>query len=145
MAPDELAAVFEGLEPPPVAFGANCGVGASDILVSMLDMTKTSGDSVLISKGNCGVPRFQGTDVVYSGTPDVMSRYARLAADCGARIIGGCCGTSPVHLAAMRAALDSHERGAAPSLDEIVAEVGALANKGPEPRVEGRSGRRRAQ
>jgi len=119
VAPDALAAVFDDLAVPPVAFGANCGVGASDILVSLLEMAATAGAVPLISKGNCGVPRFEGTDIVYSGTPDLMARYAALAADGGARIIGGCCGTTPAHLAAMRAALDAHERGAVPSRDQI--------------------------
>jgi 5-methyltetrahydrofolate--homocysteine methyltransferase len=144
LAPDELAAVFDDLDPGPIAFGANCGVGASDILVSLLGMARSNHGSVLISKGNCGVPRFHGTEVVYSGTPELMGRYAQLAANGGARIIGGCCGTSPSHLAAMRTALDAHVLGAAPTVDDIVAAVGPLANKGPEPRVEGRSNRRRS-
>ena len=66
-----------------------------------------------------------------------MAKYAVLAVDCGARIIGGCCGTSPEHLAEMKRALDAHQPGPAPSLDEIVATVGPLANPiGPssEPR-----------
>jgi 5-methyltetrahydrofolate--homocysteine methyltransferase len=143
LAPDELAGVFDGLEPGPVAFGANCGVGASDILVSLLAMATTSGGAVLVSKGNCGVPHFEGTEVVYSGTPESMARYASLAVRGGARIVGGCCGTSPAHLAAMRAALDASPRGAPPDIDEIVASIGPLANRGPEPRSAARSGRRR--
>lgn len=142
LAPDELAGVFDGLEPAPVAFGANCGVGAPDILVSLLAMA-TSGDAVLVSKGNCGVPHFEGTEVVYSGTPESMARYAALAVRGGARIVGGCCGTSPAHLAAMRAALDAGPTGPPPDVDEIVASIGALANRGPEPRTVGRAGRRR--
>lgn len=144
VAPDALAAVFDDLAVAPVAFGANCGVGASDILVSLLEMAGPGGDTALISKGNCGVPRFEGTDIVYSGTPELMARYARLAADGGARIIGGCCGTTPAHLAAMRAALDAHERGPVPSRADIIDGVGPLANKEPEPRVAARTNRRRS-
>src|SRR5579863_6987465 len=98
----------------PLAMGANCGVGAPDILVSLSQMRESP--FPLVSKGNCGVPHFEGTEAVYSGTPELMASYARLAIDAGARIIGGCCGTSPEHLAAMRAAIDAHQRGEHPTL-----------------------------
>jgi 5-methyltetrahydrofolate--homocysteine methyltransferase len=61
-----------------------------------------------------------------------MAEYARLAVDGGAAIIGGCCGTSPDHLRAMREAIDTHERGAAPTPEQIVASIGPLANSAPE-------------
>ncbi len=122
--------MFSDLDPSPVAIGANCGVGAPDILVSVLAMTETSPFPV-VSKGNCGVPQFQGTEVVYSGTPELMARYAVLAADAGARIVGGCCGTTPEHLAAMRAALDRRAPGERPTVESIVAGVGPLANMTP--------------
>jgi 5-methyltetrahydrofolate--homocysteine methyltransferase len=86
----------------------------------------------LVTKGNCGVPRFEGTEVVYSGTPQLMADYVRLAIDAGARIVGGCCGTTPEHLAAMRAALDAHERGEQPTLDTIVARIGPLSSPAPD-------------
>jgi 5-methyltetrahydrofolate--homocysteine methyltransferase len=114
---------------PPVAVGANCGVGAPDILVSLLQM----GDAPfpLISKGNCGVPHFEGTEVVYSGTPELMANYARMAIDGGARIIGGCCGTTPEHIAAMRASIDEHVRGEQPTLETIIQKIGPLTNPPP--------------
>ena len=55
-----------------------------------------------------------------------MAAYAGLAVDAGARIIGGCCGTKPAHLAAMRRALDAHRPGVRPSLEAIVAALGPL-------------------
>jgi 5-methyltetrahydrofolate--homocysteine methyltransferase len=138
--PGSLAGVFDGLAVPPLAFGANCGVGAPDILVSVLAIT-AAGDQAVICKGNCGVPRFEGMDIVYSGTPELMARYATLAIDAGARIVGGCCGTSPEHLAGMRAAIDAHTRGERPEIETIVEAVGALANAAPAdlvPRVRAR-------
>jgi 5-methyltetrahydrofolate--homocysteine methyltransferase len=143
LAPVHLPTVFAELDVGPVAIGANCGVGASDLLVAIQQIDP--GDGVLIAKSNCGVPRFEGTDIVYSGDPALMSRYATLAVDSGARIIGGCCGTSPEHLAEMKRALDSHVPGPAPSVDQIVATVGPLANPPVEPgaRSERRSSRRR--
>jgi 5-methyltetrahydrofolate--homocysteine methyltransferase len=85
-----------------VALGANCGVGAPDILSSLLDMSEAKPDATLIVKGNCGIPEFQGEKIVYSGTPELMADYVHLAIDAGATIIGGCCGTSCDHLKAMR-------------------------------------------
>jgi 5-methyltetrahydrofolate--homocysteine methyltransferase len=130
--PADYAAVFAGLEPPPLAVGANCGVGASDILVTLLEMAAAPDAPQLISKGNCGVPHFQGADIVYSGDPALMAEYAHLAIDGGATIVGGCCGTSPEHLCAMRAAIDTHTRGTPPTTDQIVDRIGPLANAAPE-------------
>ena len=142
LAPAELADVFDGLDVQPVAIGANCGVGASDLLLAIQQIRHAGG--VVIAKSNCGVPRFEGTEIVYSGDPAVMAKYAALAVDSGARIIGGCCGTSPEHLAEMKRALDAHDPRPPPSLDEIVTTVGPLANPVPtgEPR-ERRPSRRR--
>jgi 5-methyltetrahydrofolate--homocysteine methyltransferase len=55
-----------------------------------------------------------------------MGAYAGLAVDAGARIVGGCCGTKPAHVAAMRRALDSHRPGPRPSLEAIEAALGPL-------------------
>ena len=141
--PGDLSHVFDGLAAPPVAIGANCGVGASDILVSLLAMSERDVHTYLISKGNCGVPHFAGTEAVYSGTPELMAKYTQLAVKAGARVVGGCCGTSPVHLAAMRRSLD--ELIAKPTIDDIIQAVGPLVNSAPSgvaPDRERRRGRR---
>jgi 5-methyltetrahydrofolate--homocysteine methyltransferase len=130
--PSGFADVFAGLDPQPLAFGANCGVGASDILVTLLAMGETSGEHRLISKGNCGVPQFQGAEIVYSGSPSLMGEYARLAVDGGAAIVGGCCGTSPEHLRAMRQAIDAHTAATRPTTEQVVERIGPLANSAPE-------------
>jgi 5-methyltetrahydrofolate--homocysteine methyltransferase len=140
--PSAIRSLFDGLPEPPLAMGANCGVGASDILVSLLEMSTTLDGARLITKGNCGVPRFVGTDVVYSGTPELMAEYVHLALHAGARIVGGCCGTSPKHLAAMREAMDSALDGERPSIDSIIAATGPLCNTAPSAATEGRERRR---
>jgi 5-methyltetrahydrofolate--homocysteine methyltransferase len=78
-----------------------------------------------------------------------MARYAVLARDAGATIIGGCCGTQTDHLRAMRAALESEPRGEAPTLEVIAAELGGFSSgsdgtEGGAPSRE-RRGRRRAR
>jgi 5-methyltetrahydrofolate--homocysteine methyltransferase len=143
--PADLTGVFDGLDPPPVAIGANCAVGASDILVTLRLMVDGDGDRRWISKGNCGVPQFHGSEIVYSGTPALMAEYVRLAVDTGAAIVGGCCGTTPEHIRAMRAALDAHTAGAPPSTEEIVERIGPLANATPDALATRTRGRARAR
>ncbi|CAD7022985.1 methionine synthase I [Pseudorhizobium endolithicum] len=143
--PKDIHGVAADIGEGPVAVGANCGVGASDILSSLLDMTAADPDAVTIVKGNCGIPEYRGAEIHYSGTPPLMAEYARLARDAGAKIIGGCCGTSCEHLAAMRHALDDYTPRPRPTIEEIVDRIGPLRNKtasqgGGEP---GRERRRR--
>ncbi|MEL6317980.1 MAG: betaine--homocysteine S-methyltransferase, partial [Pseudomonadota bacterium] len=87
----------------PLAFGANCGVGASDLLRTLLGLKQAvdaaPASAALIAKANAGVPRYIDGAVVYDGTPSLMGEYAKLARRSGARIIGGCCGTTATHLA----------------------------------------------
>ncbi|MGF0538092.1 betaine--homocysteine S-methyltransferase [Agrobacterium sp. ES01] len=129
LAPKDIHGVASDIGDGPVAVGANCGVGASDILSSLLDMTEAAPDAFVIVKGNCGIPEYQGTEIVYSGTPPLMAEYARLARDAGATIIGGCCGTSCNHLAAMRKAIDDYSAGPRPTIETIVDHIGPLRNK----------------
>lgn len=127
--PRDMFAVAGDIGNGPVATGANCGVGASDILSSLLDMTEANPDAIFVVKGNCGIPEFRGSEIHYSGTPPLMADYARLARDAGAKIIGGCCGTSCEHLAAMRVALDTYIPGERPTVETIVERIGPMRNK----------------
>ncbi len=122
--PANLATVTTDLAEAPLAFGANCGVGASDLLLAIRDMPTE--DHVVVAKANCGIPQIRGDSVVYTGTPELMADYARLAMDCGVRIIGGCCGTTPEHVRAMRDAIDSHARGPRPEMEQIIDRLGPL-------------------
>ena len=127
--PKDLHGVAKDVGEGPLATGANCGVGASDILSSLLDMTEADPTATIIVKGNCGIPEYRGAEIHYSGTPPLMADYARLARDAGAKIIGGCCGTSCNHLAAMRQALDNYTPGPRPTLEIIIELIGPLRNK----------------
>ena len=112
---------------------------------------------LIVAKGNCGVPHYRDGHIHYDGSPAVMAEYACLARDAGARIIGGCCGTTPAHLAAMASALASRPAGPAPARATIEALLGPLpdppaaaADAGRERRARrrarlSRSGRRRAR
>ncbi len=147
LAPSALHTVTADLSQAPIAVGANCGVGASDLLSAILDITAADPNAIVVAKANCGVPVVKGDSVIYTGTPEVMSNYACMAMDSGARIIGGCCGTACEHLAAMRLAIDTHEKGPRPDMEAIIEATGPMVNKtsaanDDQPRRE-RKGRRR--
>ena len=92
--PKAFGALAGSLETQPVAIGANCGVGASELIATVLGITAARPDANVVAKGNCGVPQYVDGHIHYSGTPELMADYARIALDAGAKIIGGCCGTS---------------------------------------------------
>ncbi len=142
LAPGAFATAMTSKSPAPAAIGSNCGVGASDLLFALLDVVENAGDIPVIAKANAGVPQVKGDAVVYSGTPDLMEDYARLAMDVGARIIGGCCGSRPEHVARMRKGIDTHTRGQKPDRALIEERLGALVAP-PSEHVAGNTGRRR--
>lgn len=110
------------------ACGSNCGVGPAELVACIVNLANASEDSaVLVAKANCGIPQFIDGAIRFSGTPEMMAEYARLSFDAGARIIGGCCGTTPEHLKVMRRALNAHTRGAKPDLALIESRLGAIS------------------
>ena len=88
------------------AVGGNCGNGSAEVLavVSRMHAVAPPGTPI-VAKANAGVPTLAGDRAAYPGTPADSAEYARAARDAGASLIGGCCGTTPEHLAAMRDAL----------------------------------------
>ncbi len=139
--------MVEKLPNPPLAFGANCGVGASDLLRTVLGFAAHGTERPIIAKGNAGIPKYHDGHIHYDGTPELMAEYAVLARDSGATIIGGCCGTMPEHLAAMHDALSNRPRGPRPTLEEITAKLGGFSSAsdgtGEEPGAARRTTRRR--
>lgn len=124
----DLAQLVEDLPNAPMAFGANCGTGASDLLRTILGFSAQGTERPIIAKGNAGIPKYVDGHIHYDGTPDLMADYAVMARDSGAKIIGGCCGTMPAHLERMREALDTRPRGERPTLDQITAALGAFSS-----------------
>lgn len=122
------------LAPRPAACGSNCGIGAAEVVMAILGMSEARDDDgageevVLVAKANCGIPKFHDGRIVYDGTPELMAEYARLAYAAGARIIGGCCGTTPGHVRAMRAALEAGGREPRPDIDAVVRRLGGVSD-----------------
>jgi 5-methyltetrahydrofolate--homocysteine methyltransferase len=125
---EAYAVLAATLAHPPLAIGANCGTGAPDLLRTVLGITGTTPGTVAIAKANAGIPKYVDGHIHYDGTPELMADYACLARDAGARLIGGCCGSMPEHMRAMRAALESRPRGPRPSLGEIRARIGEFTS-----------------
>lgn len=124
--PAQLAAIHQRAH--LLACGSNCGTGAAELVASIVNLSSASTpEAVLVAKANCGIPRYVDGAIRFDGTPELMARYACLAFDAGARIIGGCCGTSAAHLRAMRAALEVHVRGARPDAAAIEAALGPVS------------------
>ena len=143
-----LAMLVETLPNPPLAFGANCGVGASDLLRTVLGFAAQGSERPLIAKGNAGIPKYVEGHIHYDGTPALMADYAVLARDAGARLIGGCCGTTPEHLRLMREALETRPTGERPTLEQITSALGPFSSasdglSGNGPKRERTGGRRR--
>lgn len=131
----------------PSALGANCGIGPAQLLDSIKGLAEAATDhDVIVAKGNCGTPTM-GADMLprYDGTPEIMADYACLARNAGARIIGGCCGTTPEHVKAMRQALDERPKKTSPSYEDIERSLGPVRNTSlPESRPKRERRRRRA-
>ena len=149
MTSSDMADMVETIDNAPLAYGANCGVGASDLLRTVLGFVAQGTERPIVAKGNAGIPKYVDGHIHYDGTPDLMAEYACLARDAGATIIGGCCGTMPEHLSKMREALETRARGARPSLELIAETLGGFSSDvdgtgegGPEPSR--RSRRRRS-
>lgn len=122
------------------AVGTNCGVGASEVVAAISNLSNAASSSPgkvpLIAKANCGVPEYVDGEIVYNGTPEIMAAYTAMAADAGATIIGGCCGTTPEHIRAMRKVIDEYTPGEAPGLEEIVTRLGEVS-KGATAQLQG--------
>ncbi len=87
--------------------GANCGTDLSldDYLALAKDLKAAAGTAPVILQPNAGAPKTTPEGVAYDATPEEMAAVALRLRDAGVSIIGGCCGTTPAHLAAMARAL----------------------------------------
>ena len=120
------------------AMGANCGNNLPDTEAALVQMVAVAGDIPVIAKANAGIPQWRGTELAYSGSPEVAGAHAHRVHTAGVSIIGGCCGNEPAHLACMRAVLD----GTIPVPDVEFEPASAPADTGDGRRRRG--GRRRS-
>jgi len=90
-----------------VAAGANCGLGPQAALAALGEMNAEANGLPLSAQPNVGLPSLSGGRIVYpNATPDYFAEFAAQARSQGARLIGGCCGTTPAQIGAIRAAME---------------------------------------
>ncbi|MBU5612117.1 homocysteine S-methyltransferase family protein [Geomonas azotofigens] len=97
--------------------GSNCGLGVDgiyDILCAMRKVTALP----LISQANAGLPILKDGVTVFPGTPDEMTAYHDRMLGLGVRVIGGCCGTTPAHISAIKEALSGRQTPFIPKQDD---------------------------
>jgi methionine synthase I (cobalamin-dependent) len=87
------------------ACGANCGQGPESMVAVIEQLSAAMPEATIIAKPNAGLPRLVGDEQVFDMGPEAMAGHVMRCVDAGARIIGGCCGSSPDHVRAMAAAL----------------------------------------
>jgi methionine synthase I (cobalamin-dependent)/5,10-methylenetetrahydrofolate reductase len=88
------------------AIGANCSVGPQDHLRILQDLAEVAGSFPMSAMPNVGFPQRAGDRVIYpKSSPEYFDLFAREAVTLGARILGGCCGTTPEHIRAMTGAV----------------------------------------
>ena len=91
------------------AVGANCGLGPQAALAALSEMSSLVGENglMLTAQPNVGLPSRSDGRIVYpNATPDYFAEFAAQARALGARIVGGCCGTMPAQIAAIRQAVE---------------------------------------
>ena len=84
--------------------GSNCGNGIVNMVEIARQYTELT-DLPIIIQSNAGLPEMRGTTVVYNESPEFMAEYAIKLKETGVSIIGGCCGTTPDHIRAIRKAV----------------------------------------
>ena len=97
--PEEIAEALEAMGADII--GLNCSVGPQTILEAIERMAAVT-DKKLSAMANAGMPRDVGGRTMYMASPEYMANYARHLIQAGVRLVGGCCGTTPEHIHAMR-------------------------------------------
>jgi 5-methyltetrahydrofolate--homocysteine methyltransferase len=103
--PEEAAKIL--LDLGVDALGANCGATLDMTLGAVETMHQVAPEMPLVVKPNAGKPRMVDNEVVYDATPEDMAGYAHQFVALGAKVVGGCCGSTPEHIAAIAEALRS--------------------------------------
>ncbi len=108
-----------------LAVGVNCGRTLEENLTAVTAMRTAAPEVTLIAKPNAGLPRMEGgIEAVYDVTPQIMADYALKFGGQHVKMLGGCCGSNPDHIAALKEALADFQP---PPLDEVLAANRAAA------------------
>ena len=97
--PAVMAVTVEAFK--PLALGSNCGMGPAE-MVTIIDDFYLNSNIPLIAEPNAGLPKFINGKTVFDLSPEDFASYMYEIAKKGARILGGCCGTTPDHIKALK-------------------------------------------
>ncbi len=86
--------------------GANCGNGI-DRMLDLARQMRAADDGLMLIHSNAGIPDMKDGQIIYNESPEYMAQRFKTLADMGVNILGGCCGTGPAHIQALRAAVKS--------------------------------------
>jgi 5-methyltetrahydrofolate--homocysteine methyltransferase len=103
LAPTDAVEAVVGLGVAGV--GTNCGRSLADADLVVAEVLAAAGDVPVWVKPNAGVPKIVGAEVVYEAGPEMLADHVARYVEQGARIVGGCCGSTPEHIAAIARAL----------------------------------------
>ncbi len=101
--PADVVRRFTGLG--AVLVGANCGTTLENMEIILQEYAGAQPGAQLWAKPNAGMPRLERDQAVYDVTPDQMAAFAKKYVELGARVVGGCCGSTPQHVAAIAGAV----------------------------------------
>jgi homocysteine S-methyltransferase len=128
--PQEIARAARGAGADVI--GMNCSAGPNQLLRVLDRMRGVFAEGLFSVMPNAGWPQQVGDRVMYAATPRYFGDYAVRYQEAGARIIGGCCGTTPEHVAAMRDALQAHKEQRPRSFSGVTATKTRPGTTGPE-------------
>ena len=100
--------------------GVNCSGGPAQIFRILKQMRQVVPGGRFSAMPNAGWPEQVGGRIMYPANPSYFGDYALAFCEAGASLIGGCCGTTPEHISAMRSALDGEQSGCSPAVGEII-------------------------
>jgi 5-methyltetrahydrofolate--homocysteine methyltransferase len=122
-----------------LAVGVNCGRTLEENLVALTAMRTALPEATLIAKPNAGLPRMEDTvEAIYDVTPEIMAAYALKFAEQHVKMLGGCCGSNPAHIKAVKEALQDFNP---PPLELVLARNQAAAGKNGDHQADARQRR----
>ena len=116
----------------PEVIGCNCSVGPVAMLEAIERMRRIT-NKPLAAQPNAGIPRSVEGRNIYLCSPEYMASYARKFVNAGVTLVGGCCGTTPEHIKAMKSALRMSDAKGRPNGAEVVAERRRESSIAPPP------------
>jgi 5-methyltetrahydrofolate--homocysteine methyltransferase len=106
--PAEMPAVYQ--EAGADVIGANCGSGMEE-MISIIRILRENTDLPILAQANAGLPVTEEGRVIYRETPDDRAEAVQRLLKTGVNIVGGCCGTTPAHIAATARIINAFNHG----------------------------------